>query len=195
MPSGKMGKTTVMAVVALAVVAIVLLSVRARRNGNVEADPPAGKGARTESSGRTAKISDLAPDFALKDLGGTEVRLSDQRGKVVLIDFWATWCPPCREELPHIQRLHEDHRSEGLVVLALSTDRDPAAVRTFVPRHGFTFPVLFGNREVATAYRVRGIPTVYLVDRQGRIRFHHVGYNRGAERDLEREILQLWGSD
>ena len=185
------GKATVVVVAALVVVAVGLLAVRTAREGDVGAGTPATAEDPSASRASTAKVSELAPDFVLMGPGGTETRLSDQRGKVVLIDFWATWCPPCREELPHIQRLHDTYRSDGLVVLALSTDRDPAAVVSFVSRNGFTFPVLFANPEVARTYRVRGIPTVYLVDRQGTIRFHHVGYTRGAEKTLESEVVEL----
>jgi peroxiredoxin len=188
---GKVGRTTLVAVAVVAVVTVVLLSARTRRNVDVGAKGPARSGEQAPRQAPSAKVSDLAPDFALTDLEGKEVRLSDLRGKVVLIDFWATWCPPCREELPHIQRLHEQLESEGLVVLALATDRDPAKVRSFVSHHGFTFTVLPVNPRVAATYRVRGIPTVYLVDREGRIRFRHVGYSRGAEKSLEKETKDL----
>ena len=136
-------------------------------------------------------VGTAAPAFALKDLDGKEVSLTDYRGKVVLIDFWATWCPPCLEELPHIQRIHAAYRDSGLVVLAISTDRDKDAVRPFVEKYGYTFPVLFADEKVQAAYGVRSIPTVYLIDQQGKVRFHHVGYSPGSEKTLERQVERL----
>ena len=132
-----------------------------------------------------------APVFALKDLDGNEVNLTDQRGKVVLINFWATWCPPCREELPHIQRFHEQYRDKGLVVLAISTDRDKEKVRPFMEKHGYTFPVLFADGKVASAYKVRGIPVVYLIDREGAVQLCKVGYAPGGENRLEQQVEKL----
>ena len=132
-----------------------------------------------------------APVFALKDLDGNEINLADQRGKVVLVNFWATWCPPCLKELPHIQRFHEQYRDKGLVVLAISTDRAKEKVRPFVEKHAYTFPVLFADEKVASAYKVRGIPVVYLIDREGAVQVHQVGYSPGGEKRIEQQVKKL----
>lgn len=132
-----------------------------------------------------------APEFTLEDLDGNQVALADQRGKVVLVDFWATWCGPCVQELPHIQEIHERYQEQGLVVLAISTDDGKAAVRSFIEEKGYTFPVLFGKAGVKADYAVQGIPVVYMIDRGGLIRFHHVGFGPGGEKRLADEVERL----
>jgi peroxiredoxin len=132
-----------------------------------------------------------APELALEDLHGNEVRLTDHRGQVVLVDFWATWCGPCIQELPHIQKVHEKYQDQGLVVLAISTDRQKSKVPPFVEKNGYTFPVLLADGKVETAYQVRGIPVVYLIDRTGVIRYHKEGFSHGSEKDFERWVEEL----
>lgn len=143
------------------------------------------------SSGPGVPTGEPAPVFALKDLDGNEINLTDQRGKVVLVDFWATWCPPCLKELPHIQRFHEQYRDKGLVVLAISTDQEKEKVRPFVEQHGYTFPVLFADGKVESAYKVGGIPVVYLIDREGAVQFHQLGYSPGGEKRIEQQVEKL----
>ena len=110
----------------------------------------------------------LAEDFTLATPKGQKVKLSDQRGKLVFINFWATWCPPCREEMPAMQRLWERQKDNGLVILAISLDSDPSVVPSFVKNHGFTFTVLVDpTMESANAYGVRALPASFIVDRQG----------------------------
>ena len=132
-----------------------------------------------------------APEFTLEDLEGNPVSLADQRGQVVLVDFWATWCGPCVQAMPHLQKLHEDHREHGLTVLAISTDQQRDAVPPFLERNSYTFPVLYADDEVKTLYQVHGIPVVYLIDRNGRIRFHHVGYGPGTDKELDGRVSEL----
>lgn len=134
---------------------------------------------------------DPAPEFALQDLEGKEVSLADQKGQVVLVDFWATWCGPCVQELPHIQAIHQKYRDQGLIVLAVSTDIQKDIVQPFISKNKYTFPVLHADSEIQSNYGVSGIPTVYIIDRQGSIRFHHVGYGPGGEKQLEKEVEQL----
>jgi cytochrome c biogenesis protein CcmG, thiol:disulfide interchange protein DsbE len=114
-----------------------------------------------------------APDFDLETLGGDRLRLSDLQGQVVVVNLWATWCPPCRAEMPALQQLYEAHRDEGLVVVAVNaTDQDSAtAARTFVADHGLTFPVALDTRgEASRAYALQAMPSTFVVDRQGVIR-------------------------
>ena len=132
-----------------------------------------------------------APEFALQDLEGKEVSLAALRGQVVLVDFWATWCGPCLQELPHIQAIHQKYRDQGLVVLAVSTDIQKGVVQPFISKNEYTFPVLYADSEIQSNYGVSGIPTVYIIDRQGSIRFHHVGYGPGGEKKLEEVVEQL----
>jgi peroxiredoxin len=118
--------------------------------------------------GRTA---DVAPDIAVPDLAGQAVRLSAYRGQVVLVNIWATWCPPCREEMPSMERLHERLKDRGFVLLAVSQDEGPVAgVKAFVDQMKLTFPVLVDPEgEVGRKYGIWGFPESFLVDRDGRI--------------------------
>jgi peroxiredoxin len=109
-------------------------------------------------------------DFSVPMLDGRRLGLADLRGKVVLLNFWATWCPPCVTELPAMERLYQRHRAQGFTVLAVSLDSAGApAVATFVREHALTFPIgLDAAWDVARVYGVRGLPTTALLDRQGR---------------------------
>ena len=111
-----------------------------------------------------------AEDFTVALLRGEPLRLSGQRGKPVMINFWATWCAPCREEMPAMERLYRRHREHGFVLLAVSVDTDAALVRPFLEQHGLTFPVaLDAKMSLANAYGVRALPSSFLVDRDGNL--------------------------
>ncbi|MGH7326134.1 MAG: TlpA disulfide reductase family protein, partial [Candidatus Rokuibacteriota bacterium] len=114
--------------------------------------------------------SKVAEDFTASLLGGTRFRLVEQRGAVVLINFWATWCPPCREEMPSMERLWRRHRDRGFLLVAVSLDSDPALVGPFMAEHKLTFPVAIDSRlEIANLYGVRALPTSFVLDRAGTI--------------------------
>jgi peroxiredoxin len=99
---------------------------------------------------------------------GASFRLSDHRGKVVLVNFWATWCPPCREEMPALERLYRQHKAQGLVLVAVSIDADPKVVPPYVKGSKLTFSVALDPKaEVANKYGVRALPSSFVVDRQG----------------------------
>lgn len=115
----------------------------------------------------------LAPDFSLSDASGNTVRLSDLRGTPVLINLWASWCPPCKAEMPAMQSVHEQFASQGFTILAVNTTHQDnlADAREFVASGGFTFPVLFDlDGKVSQQYQVRSMPTSFFVDHQGIIR-------------------------
>ena len=112
----------------------------------------------------------LADDFTLKTPEGRAFRLSEQRGKVVFINFWATWCPPCKEEMPAMERLYQRTRKDGLVMLAVSVDADPKVVTPFLKEQRFTFTVgLDPKMELANTYGVRALPASFIVDREGHL--------------------------
>lgn len=124
------------------------------------------------------EVGTQAPDFAATDLQGRPVRLSDLRGQVVMVNVWATWCPPCREEMPSMQRLHQALGPEGLKMVAVSVDaaqgqrdatgREGGDVAAFVREYGLTFPVwLDPSGQIQRTYRTTGIPESFLVDRNG----------------------------
>ena len=108
-------------------------------------------------------------DFTLADLDGREWNLKKLRGKVVMVNFWATWCPPCRKEMPDLEALYERFQDRGLVILAIS-DEEAAKVKPFVEQHKFSFPVLLDiGGQVNKVFRVTGIPKTLLYDREGRL--------------------------
>ena len=109
-----------------------------------------------------------APDFTVPRLGSGSVGLKELRGQLVFLNFWATWCLPCKEEMPSMERLHQRYKSRGFVVLGLSVDRNGPAVPPFVKRLGLTFPIgLDPDMVVADRYRVRALPSTFLIDRNG----------------------------
>jgi cytochrome c-type biogenesis protein len=131
---------------------------------------------------RSVELDELAPDFRLTDLDGNVVLLSDFRGKTVVLNFWASWCPPCREEMPEFQALWDERGSGGsddLVVLAVNFLRDDSvgAATNFIEANEFTFPVLFDTTrgDVATRYGVRGLPATFFIDRNGVVRTTALG--------------------
>jgi len=116
-------------------------------------------------------VMDKAPAFVLKNLDGKEVASSEYAGKVVLLNFWATWCPPCQAEIPALNELHKEYQAKGLVVVGVSVDEEgPEAVKAFARQQGIDYPILMSSEEVIEAYGgIRGIPTTFLINREGKI--------------------------
>jgi peroxiredoxin len=111
-----------------------------------------------------------APDFTLKALSGETVTLSDLKGQTVLVNFWATWCPPCRAEMPAIQKMYEEYRERGFTVLAVNNtfQDDPLAVAPFPAEYDLAFPILLDETaDVSRAYQVRSLPSSYFINRYG----------------------------
>ncbi len=132
----------------------------------------------------------VAADFTLQDLNGNNVRLSDYRGKVVLLEFWATWCPPCRASIPGIEKLYNDYKNKGLVVLAVSVDEDGwDQVRSFISSNGISYTVLKGDNDVEKNYQVRTIPMMLILDKDGRISKRYLGF--GNEEDLDKDVKAI----
>ena len=119
--------------------------------------------------------SNKAPNFTLEDLNGKNVKLSDFKGKVVIINFWATWCPPCKAEIPDFIELYKTYQKKGLVILGIALDNKEKVVK-FVKDNGINYPILMGNQEVSNLYGgISGIPTSFVVDRKGIIKNVFVG--------------------
>lgn len=117
------------------------------------------------------EVNHPAPDFTLLDLGGKPVRLSDLRGKVVLINVWATWCPPCRAEMPAIQTVYEQYRDQGFTVLAVNMREDPGTVAAYIEQGGLTFPALLDrDGAVSNLYQARVLPSSFFIDKAGVVR-------------------------
>jgi peroxiredoxin len=133
-----------------------------------------------------------APDFTLKRAEGGNLRLAEQRGQVVLINFWASWCGPCRVEMPHLNKLHDKYKAGGFMVLGVNIDDDPRHGAATAARWGVKFPVLLdAEKTVTRAYDLGAMPSTVLVDRDGRIRFLHRGYRDGLEAEYEKQIREL----
>jgi DsbE subfamily thiol:disulfide oxidoreductase len=133
-----------------------------------------------------------APSFVLPDLGGKVVRMEDLRGKVVLLNLWATWCPPCVEEMPTLEALAKRMNGRDFVLLAVSEDEQPKLVAPWIEQRGFTFPVLLDERgQVGADLGITGYPETFVVDRQGRIVHHHVGYRDWSEPRVVRALETL----
>ena len=119
-----------------------------------------------------------APAFDLQDLNGKSVKLSDFKGKVVILDFWATWCPPCRAEIPHFVELQNEYRDKGLVVVGVSLDQGgPGVVSSFVKQQGINYPIVMGDDSVTSKYGdIQAIPTTFVIDSNGNIVGKHEGF-------------------
>ena len=132
-----------------------------------------------------------APEFALQSLDGRTLHLSDYRGKIVFLNLWATWCPPCREEMPSMERLHRRFEPQGLVMLAVSEDSDVTQVRPFVNEMKLTFPILLDPQgRLGPKLGVTGYPETFVIDRNGQVIHHFIG----PEDWDSRQSLDYFGS-
>lgn len=137
-----------------------------------------------------ALVEKPAPDFTLRDLRGNQVSLSDFRGQPIVLNFWATWCSPCRVEIPHLEALYTKYKDQGLVVLGMNTETDYMKVKRFAePQISYT--VLLDGGTQAQRYDVSGIPCTYYIDREGIIRHRSVGFGPGDEALIEEQIKAL----
>jgi peroxiredoxin len=132
-----------------------------------------------------------APEFVLKDTGGKSVRLSDYRGKVVLLEFWATWCPPCKLAIPDLNELHERYKGKDFALLSISVDDSLDTLKPFVEEYGIKFPVLVNDAEVERLYGIINIPATLIIDKEGNIAGKHLGYVPGTKEMLTKEIEEL----
>jgi len=132
----------------------------------------------------------VAPDFTLPDLSGKNVSLSSYRGKIVLLDFWATWCDPCRDEIPHFVELQNKYGPQGFQTLGVSMDDDPDPVRDFAAKFHMNYPVVMGTSKTGQLYGgILGLPIAFFIDRGGHIRSRHIGATKAEV--FEKEIVNL----
>ncbi|MFY9511132.1 MAG: TlpA disulfide reductase family protein [Rubrivivax sp.] len=133
-----------------------------------------------------------APDFTLKALDGKNLRLAEQRGSVVLVNFWASWCGPCKVEMPHLNKLYDKYRSAGFTMLGVNVDEDPRTASGAAAKLAVRFPVLFdADKRVSRLYDVQSMPATVLIDRDGRVRYLHRGYREGMEEAYDKQIREL----
>jgi len=157
--------------------------------------PQGPHGASTNANGRTAvdesipvgaNVGDRAPDFTLRSLAGEQVTLSSLRGKVIILDFWASWCSPCRVSMPTIHALWQKYRDQGVVLIGVSLDRSESAAEGYLKANGYTdiialWESIYASQAVARKYGVTGIPHTFVIDRNGIIRFaNHPAYLTGS---------------
>jgi peroxiredoxin len=143
-------------------------------------------------SGGAAATSAAAPDFTLRTADGRNLRLQELRGQVVMVNFWASWCAPCRVEMPHLNKLSDKYHSSGFTLLGVNVDEDPRNATSAATKMGLTFPVLLdADKRVVKLYGVATMPSTVLIDRDGRMRYLHGGYREGYEETYDKQVREL----
>lgn len=135
-----------------------------------------------------------APAFSTQDIDGKEITLSDYRGKVVLLDFWASWCMPCREEFPFLVKFYRKHQKEDFIILAVNIDDKEENMRSFLTKNHATnvFPVIFDReKSIPPMYELESMPTSIFIDKKGIIRFTHTGFNDTRKDEFQEELQTL----
>jgi peroxiredoxin len=133
-----------------------------------------------------------APDFTLHTMNGPNLRLQEQRGRVVMVNFWATWCGPCRQEMPQLDRLYQKYHAAGFVLLGVNVDDDQRKAAEVAGKLGVTFPVLLDtDKTVSKLYELSTMPSTVIIDREGKVRYVHRGYLSGYEDNYEKQIREL----
>lgn len=133
-----------------------------------------------------------APDFTLKTLNGQEITLSKLKGKVILLDFWATWCAPCRESIPHLIHLQKMYQEKGFVVIGMNVDKgDVETVQRFVTSMDIPYPITITPEEVSRNFGVTALPTTILIDKEGKIRQKFLGFNSEISKQMTATVAEL----
>ncbi|MEE9342848.1 MAG: TlpA disulfide reductase family protein [Gammaproteobacteria bacterium] len=139
-----------------------------------------------------ASMKQTAPDFTLKSNGGNNIKLSELRGEVVMINFWATWCGPCRQEMPVLESLYQEYQDLGFTILGVNVEEDSSKAAAMMKDLKINFPILFDTSSKASKlYDVSSMPSTVLVDRDGNIRYVHRGYKSGYEDKYQVQIREL----
>lgn len=173
---------------------LMLVAACSRQESDVSAAAVDVTGGADPTQAKVSNLPDLgaAPAWALAQLDGTTLQSADLAGKVVVVDFWATWCPPCREEIPGYIEMQKALEADGVMIVGVSLDRaGPGVVKAFAEKYGINYPLVMGDTKVVDAFGgIEAIPTTFLIDRDGKIRHRKVGSMERAEYEpLVRSLL------
>ena len=137
-------------------------------------------------------LSGKATDFTLKSRDGKNIKLSELRGQVVMINFWASWCGPCRQEMPLLEALHKKYSALGFTLLGVNVEQDSSKANAYLRDISVSFPILFDTKNsVSKAYKISAMPSTVMVDRDGNLRYLHHGYKPGYEKEYQKQIKSL----
>ncbi len=144
------------------------------------------------STSQAAAVGGNAPDFTLKSKDGNNIKLNEYRGDVVMINFWASWCGPCRQEMPALEQLYSKYKDLGFVILGVNLDEDSNKAIAMLDKTSVSFPILFDEtKQVSKLYNVSAMPTTFLLDRNGKLRYLHKAYKPGYEHKYAKQIKTL----
>ncbi len=144
------------------------------------------------TSAQALQIGEKAPDFTLKTIQGENLNLAEQRGKIIVINFWASWCGPCRKEMPVLQQFYEKYNDLGVSVWGVNVEQENQAGRDFLKGLNLTFPILFDQtNNISATYEVKAMPSTVIIDRDGIIRYVFRGYKDGYEKKYAKAIKKL----
>ena len=144
--------------------------------------------------GYSQDVDSKAPDFSSKDLNGNPIKLSDLKGKVVVLDFWASWCVPCKKSMPHLIKLYNDHLADSLVIIGINVDTQIDKMREFqnAINEDITFPLIFDSEsKIPPLYNVEGMPTTVVINKDGVIKYKEVGFNDDLKDKLNKTVISL----
>jgi len=150
-------------------------------------------GAVAPTGAKHELLNNPGPDFSGESINAKgKVSLAQSQGKVVLVDFWATWCEPCKKSFPKLEELRVKYESAGFVIVAISEDDESNGVKDFGTTHGAKFPLLWDkDKSIANKWHPPNMPSSFIVDKKGVVRFVHLGYHDGEEKEIEAELKTL----
>lgn len=143
-------------------------------------------------SANASSISGKAADFTLKSRSGENLKLSDFRGQVVMLNFWASWCGPCRQEMPILESLYKRYGKLGFTILGVNVEQDSSKANSYLRDVKVSFPILYDTSNTTSKlFNVTAMPTTVMIDRNGNMRYIHHGYKPGYEKDYKKQIKKL----